>query len=62
MVNIVSTIVRSSRPEVFCKNGVLRNFSKFTGEHLRQSPFFDKVVGLRQLLAYCKFIIFFQTK
>ena len=22
---------RSSRPEVFCKKGVLRNFSKFTG-------------------------------
>ena len=21
-------------PEVFCKNGVLRNFAKFTGKHL----------------------------
>ena len=28
---------RSSRPEVFCKNAVLRNFAKFTGEHLGQS-------------------------
>ena len=27
-------IYRSSRPEVFCKNGVLRNFGKFTGKHL----------------------------
>ena len=25
---------RSSRPEVFCKKGVLRNFIKFTGKHL----------------------------
>ena len=24
-------------PEVFCKKGVLRNFVKFTGKHLRQS-------------------------
>ena len=27
---------RSSRPEVFCKNGVLKNFAKFIGKHLRQ--------------------------
>ena len=26
---------RSSRPEVFCKKGVLRNFAKFTGKHLK---------------------------
>ena len=25
---------RSSRPEVFCKKDVLRNFAKFTGKHL----------------------------
>ena len=37
---------RSSRPEVFCK-GVLRNFAKFTGKHLCQSLFFNKVSGLR---------------
>ena len=30
-------IFRSSRPEVFCKKGVLRNFSKFTGKHLCQN-------------------------
>ena len=29
--------VRSSRLEVFCKKGVLRNFAKFTGKHLCQS-------------------------
>ena len=28
---------RSSRPEVFCKKCVLRNFRKFTGKHLCQS-------------------------
>ena len=38
---------RSSRPEVFCKKGVFRNFAKFTGKHLYQSLFFNKVVGLR---------------
>ena len=37
----------SSRPEVFCKNGVLRNFAKFTGKHLCQSFFFNKTAGLR---------------
>ena len=31
--------VRSSRQEVFCKIGVLRNFPKFTGKHLCQSLF-----------------------
>ena len=35
---------RSSRPEVFCKKGVLRNFGKFTGKHLLcQSLYFNKV-------------------
>ena len=38
---------RSSRPDVFCKKGVLRKFVKFTGKHFRQSLFFNKVVGLR---------------
>ena len=36
-----------SRPEVFCKKGVLRNFTKFTGEYQCQSLFFNKVAGLR---------------
>ena len=38
---------RNSRPEVFCKEGVLRNFTKFTGKHLCQRLFFNKVAGLR---------------
>ena len=38
---------RSSRTDVFCEKGVLRNFTKFTGKHLFQSLFFNKVAGLR---------------
>ena len=30
---------------VFCKKGVLRNFVKFTGKHLSQSLFFNKVAA-----------------
>ena len=37
---------RSSRPEVFCKKGVLKNLAKFTGKHQCQSLFFNKVAGL----------------
>ena len=38
---------RSSLPKGFCRKGVLRNFAKFTGKHLCQSLFFNKVAGLR---------------
>ena len=38
--------IESSRPEVFCKKGVLENFPKFTGKHLWQSVF-GKVAGWR---------------
>ena len=37
--------IRSSRPEMFCKKEVLRNFPKFTRKHLRQSLFFNRVAG-----------------
>ena len=36
---------RSSRPEVFCKKRVLRNFVKLTGKHLYQSLFFNKIAS-----------------
>ena len=42
---------RSSRPEVFCKKGIPRNFTKFIGKHLCQSLSFDIVAGLA-----CNFI------
>ena len=38
---------RSSRPEVFCKKGVLKNFAKFIVKHLCHSLSFDKVAGPR---------------
>ena len=47
---IVSCLIwfnRSSRPEVFYKKGVLRNFAKLTGKHLCQSLFFKKSASVR---------------
>ena len=32
------------------KKGAAKNFAKFTGKHLCQSLFFDKVTGLRQAM------------
>ena len=39
--------IRSSHRRCSVKNGVVRNFSKFTGKHSCQSLFFNKVAGLR---------------
>ena len=50
-IHLSWVIYRSSRQDVFCKKGVLRNLTKFTGKHLRQSLFFNKVAG-----EACKFI------
>ena len=48
---------RSSRPEVFRKNGVLRYFAKFTGKNLCQSLLFNKVAGLRPFpVNFAKFL------
>ena len=43
----LAIIYRSSRQKVFCKNGVLRNFAKFTGKHLCQNLLFNKAACLR---------------
>ena len=40
-------VFRRSRPEVLYKKSALRDFAKFTGKHLCQSLFFNKVSGLR---------------
>ena len=40
------TFNRSSHQRCSIKKGVLRNFTKFTGKHLCQSLFFNKVAGL----------------
>ena len=37
-----SIIARISRPKVFCKKGVYKNFAKLIGKHLCQSPFFKR--------------------
>ena len=39
--------LRSSRSEKFCKKSVLKIFPKFTGKHLYQTLFLNKVAGLR---------------
>ena len=43
----VQQIHQKQPPEVFYKKGVFRNFAKFTGKHLCQSFFFNKVADLR---------------
>ena len=40
-------LYRSSHRRCSVKKGVLKNFTKFTGKHLCQSLFFNKVPGLR---------------
>ena len=40
-------MIRSSHRTSSVRKGILRNFAKFTGKHLRQSLFFNKVAGLR---------------
>ena len=47
---IYITIGRSSHQRCSIIKGVLRNFAKFTGKHLCQSLFFNKVVGPRPSL------------
>ena len=44
---------RSSLPEVLCKNGIPRNFSKLTGKHLCQSLFLIEV-GFRPATLFRK--------
>ena len=39
--------IRKQPPELFYKKCALKNFAKFTGKHLCQSLFFNKVTGLR---------------
>ena len=45
------SLFRSSRSEMFCGKGVLKNFVKLTVKHLSQGLFFNKVAGLA-----CNFI------
>ena len=38
--------MQKQQPQVFCKKGALRNFTKLTGKHLRQSLSFNNIAGL----------------
>ena len=52
---------------MFCKSGFLRNFPKFSGKHLCQSLFFNKVAGIagnyikKETLVPVNFVIFLRA-
>ena len=46
VMTFLTSNARRSRPDVFCRKGVLKNVAIFTGNHLCQSIFFNKVAGL----------------
>ena len=46
MISEETVFLQKQPPEVFCKKDVFRNFTKFTGKHLCQSHFFNKVAGI----------------
>ena len=56
------SIANQKQPsEVFYIKGVLRNFTKFTGKHLCQSLFLNKVAGLRHRCFPANFVKFPRT-
>ena len=59
--NMTNYLARSSRPEVFCIKGVLRDLTKFTGKHLCQSLFFIKAAGLEHRCFPVNFVKFLRT-
>ena len=46
-----SITLKSSHQRCSMQKGVLRNFTKFTGKHLCQSPFFNKVASLKPAIS-----------
>ena len=46
---------RNSRPEVFCKKRVLRNFAKFTGKRLCHSLFLNNFIKKETQVFSCEF-------
>ena len=44
---MIISIHKRSRQRCSVKKGVLKNFAKFTGKHLCQRLFLNKVAGLR---------------
>ena len=41
----IQMTIRNSHQRCSVRKGVLRNFAKFTGKHLCQAVFFNKVAG-----------------
>ena len=70
MANV--TTIRSSHQKCFIKKGIRKNFAKFTGKHLCQSLFFNKIVvylisevtnnNSEETEIFQTHIIFFRTK
>ena len=55
--NEIKTKTRSSRPKVFCKNVVLRNFRKLTGKQLRLATLLKKRLWQRYFpVNFAKFL------
>ena len=59
MILRITLKFRSSRPEVFCKKGVLENFAKFTAKHLSRASFLIKR-ALAELFS-CEFCEIFKN-
>ena len=56
-INWMNSKKSSSRPEVFCKKSVLKNFTKFTEEHLRPATLLKKRLWYRCFpLSLAKFL------
>ena len=51
ILTISHEIIRSSHWMCSARKSVLRNFAKFTGKHLCQSPFFNKKETLAQVFS-----------
>ena len=51
---------RSSRLEVFCRKGVLKNFAKLTGKHLMNVTMVFYQLFFSKLLVLC-FLLFYQN-
>ena len=52
--NLKIKLPRNNRMLLIFETGVLKNFRKFTGEHLHQSLFFNKVAGAARVLTSFK--------
>ena len=54
LLHVISAPDRSNHSELLCLKGIPKNFAKFTGKHLCQSLFFNKVAGLRTAILFKK--------